>query len=179
MIQVLVVVDYQKDFVEGSLGFDKAKKLDGIIAEKIRAHHPNPVFYTLDTHDDDYLKTQEGKNLPVIHCLKGSKGHEVYGETKIALEEVKAQPLEKYSFGITPQELQEQCFDYYFDEIKSIEVVGVVTNICVLSNVVILKTLYPEAEIMLDAKACASFDESLHEKALDVMEGLQVTILNR
>ena len=179
MVKVLIVIDYQKDFVDGSLGFPKAEELDPIIARKVRAHHPNPVFYTLDTHDEDYLDTQEGEKLPVPHCIKGTEGHKIYGETKEALEDVKAIPLEKFSFGITPQGLQEQCFDYYFDEISSIEVVGVVTNICVLSNVIILKTMYPETEIIVDAEGCASFDEELHEKTLDVLEGMQVVVRTR
>ncbi len=177
--KVLMVIDYQNDFVTGSLGFKEAEELESKICEKIISYKGHQVFYTLDTHDDEYLESLEGESLPVEHCIKGTEGHKVYGKTKTCLHEVRAQPLEKRSFGIHPQELHEQCFDFYEDELESIELVGVVTNICVLSNAIILKTLYPEVKLIVDAKACASPDRELHEKALDVLEGLFVTILNR
>jgi len=177
--KVLVVVDYQQDFVTGSLGFKAAEELDSIICEKIKHYKENQVFYTLDTHDEEYLETFEGKSLPIQHCIKGTEGHKVFGNTKACLDEVRAQPLEKRSFGIHHQELHEQCFDFYEDELESIELVGVVTNICVISNAIVLKTMYPEVKIIVDAKACASPDRDLHDKALDILEGLHITVINR
>lgn len=177
--KVLVVIDYQRDFVIGSLGFKEAEKLDSIICEKIRSYKENQVFYTLDTHGEHYLESLEGKSLPIQHCIKGTEGHKVYGNTKTCLEEVRAQPLEKRSFGIHPQELHEQCFDFYEDELESIELIGVVTNICVISNAIVLKTMYPEVRIIVDAKACASPNRDLHEKALDVLSGLHIQVINR
>lgn len=178
-LKVLVVIDYQNDFVAGSLGFEEAEELDSLICDKIFDYKDHQVFYTLDTHDEEYLESTEGKALPVEHCIKGTKGHEIYGRVKKCLHDVKAKSLEKRSFGIHPQELHEQGFDFYEDEVESIELVGVVTNICVLSNAVVLKTLYPEARIIVDARACASEDQDLHEKALDVLEGLFVEVINR
>ncbi len=177
--KVLVVIDYQQDFVTGSLGFNEAEKLDSIICEKIVSYKDHQVFYTLDTHDEEYLESLEGESLPIEHCIKGTKGHEVYGKTKRCLDEVRAQPLEKRSFGIHPQELHEQCFDFYEDELESIELVGVVTNICVISNAIVLRTMYPEVKIIVDSNATASPDRELHEKALDVLEGLHITVINR
>ena len=177
--KVLVVVDYQQDFVIGSLGFKKAEELDSIICDKIKRYKDHQIFYTLDTHGDEYLKSQEGKSLPIKHCIKGTEGHKVFGETRTCLHEARAQPLEKRSFGIHPQELHEQCFDFYEDELESIELVGIATNICLISNAIVLKTLYPEVQIIVDAKACASPDQDLHNKALDVLEGLQVVVINR
>lgn len=177
--KVLVVIDYQRDFVTGSLGFEEAKKLDRLICDKILSYKDQQVFYTLDTHDEEYLESLEGSALPIKHCIKGTKGHEVYGSTKACLNQVRAQPLEKSSFGIHPQELHEQCFDFYEDELESIELIGVVTNICVISNAIILKTLYPEVPIIVDASVCASPDQELHEKALDVLTGLHIKVINR
>ncbi len=177
--KVLVVIDYQRDFVTGSLGFDEAKDLDPLICEKILSYKNHQVFYTLDTHDEEYLESLEGTSLPIEHCIKGTEGHKVYGKAKTCLDKVRAQPLEKRSFGIHPQELHEQCFDFYEDELESIELVGVVTNICVISNAIMLKTLYPEVPIIVDASACASPNPELHEKALDVLAGLHVNVINR
>ena len=96
--KVLIVIDYQKDFVMGSLGFTEAKELDSVICKKIKSYKNHQVFYTLDTHDEDYLESLEGDSLPIEHCIKGTEGHKVYGNTKICLNEVGAQPLEKRSF---------------------------------------------------------------------------------
>jgi nicotinamidase-related amidase len=143
-------------------------------------NHDGPVIYTLDTHPDNYLDTREGRALPVDHCIKGTEGWEVFGETKKALIKTGAKGLEKRSFGLAPQELavlkdelfQKDCF-------KEIELVGLVTNICIISNAVIFQAAYPEAQIVVDGALCASFDRELHEKTLDVLTGLQVRVLNR
>ena len=100
MSSYLFVIDYQNDFVDGALGFPGAEKLDGKIAEKIRAYGPGRVFFTRDTHGPDYLSTREGQNLPVPHCLRGSHGWQVYGETARALEQVGAKAIDKVSFGM-------------------------------------------------------------------------------
>lgn len=179
MSKLLVVVDYQKDFVDGSLGFPGAEKLDEGIAAKVMSHD-GPVIYTLDTHPDNYLDTREGRALPVDHCIKGTEGWEVFGETKKALTQVGAKGIEKRSFGLSPQELAVLKEDFFrhnsFDEIK---LVGLVTNICVISNAVIFQAAYPDAQIVVDGALCASFNRELHEKTLDVLEGLQVRVQNR
>ena len=177
MNRYLFVIDYQNDFVDGALGFPGAEKLDAKIAAKVRAYGKGHVLFTRDTHFQNYLDTREGRNLPVVHCVKGSQGWQVYGETAKALAEVEAPAIDKLSFGMdvtdpaTSAVLPEQA-----DEI---ELVGLVSNICVVSNAVVLQSRYPEATIVVDAACTASFDKDLNEKVLDVLQGLQVKVINR
>lgn len=170
----LIVVDYQKDFVDGSLGFEKAVTLDQGIAEKIRLYHSrgDDVMFTLDTHNDDYPATQEGKNLPVPHCIAGTPGHQLFGETATCRQK-QDMVFFKPSFG----SLELTCY-LRTHPYQEIELVGVVTNICVISNAVLCKAALPEARVSVDASLCASNDEALHEKALDVMRGLQINVTN-
>ena len=177
MQRYLFVIDYQKDFVDGALGFPGAEKLDEKIAEKVRSYGKGRVLFTRDTHFEDYLNTREGKNLPVVHCVKGTDGWQVYGETAAALADVEAPGIDKLVFGMdvtdpaTAAVLPESA-----DEI---ELVGLVSNICVVSNAVVLQSKYPEATIVVDAACTDSFDKSLHEKVLDVLEGFQVKVISR
>ena len=177
MNRYLFVIDYQNDFVDGALGFSGAELLDEKIAAKVRAYGKGHVLFTRDTHFENYLTTREGKNLPVEHCIKGSHGWRLYGETAKALEEVEAPGIDKLVFGMdvtdpaTAAVLPESA-----DEI---ELVGLVSNICVVSNAVVLQSKYPEATIVVDAACTDSFDKSLHEKVLDVLEGFQVKVINR
>jgi len=177
MERYLFVIDYQNDFVDGALGFPGAEKLDGAIAAKVRAYGKGRVLFTRDTHFENYLQTREGKNLPVVHCVKGSHGWQVYGETAKALEEVEAAAIDKLVFGMdvtdpaTAAVLPETA-----DEI---ELVGLVSNICVVSNAVVLQSKYPEATITVDASCTDSFDKTLHQKVLDVLEGFQVKVTGR
>lgn len=177
MEKYLFVIDYQNDFVDGALGFPGAEKLDAAIAAKVRAYGKGRVLFTRDTHFENYLDTREGRNLPVIHCVKGTKGWQVYGETAKALEEVEAKAIDKLVFGMdvtdpaTAAVLPEKA-----DEI---ELVGLVSNICVVSNAVVLQSKYPEATITVDASCTDSFDKTLHEKVLDVLSGFQVKVINR
>ena len=176
MKKILLVVDYQVDFMSGALGFAGAELLDRPIAEKIKEYGKGNVFYTLDTHFDNYLDTKEGKNLPVPHCIKGTAGWEVYGETKQALFDADAVCIEKRSFGI---DLTDETLSKLPRAVDSVEIVGLVSNICVISNAVILNTLYSDAEITVDAALTASFDDMLNKEALDVMSGLQINVINR
>lgn len=177
MERYLFVIDYQVDFVDGALGFPGAEKLDRSIAEKILSYGPGRVYFTRDTHFEDYLQTREGRNLPVVHCVRGTPGWQVYGQTAQALAQVGAVAIDKRSFGMdvsdpaTAAVLPERA-----DEI---ELVGLVSNICVVSNAVTLQSKYPQATIIVDAACTDSFDKGLHEKVLDVLQGLQVKVLNR
>ena len=177
MNRYLFVIDYQNDFVDGALGFPGAEKLDEKIAAKVRSYGKGKVLFTRDTHFENYLETREGKNLPVVHCIKGSEGWQVYGETAKALAEVEAPGIDKLVFGMdvtdpaTAAVLPESA-----DEI---ELVGLVSNICVVSNAVVLQSKYPEATIIVDAACTDSFDKSLNEKVLDVLTGFQVKVINR
>ena len=174
MQKLLIVVDYQKDFVSGALGFAGAEKLDAVIAAKIRAYRAEgaEIVLTLDTHGEDYDSTQEGQKLPVPHCIRETDGWRLYGETCALLEDCRA--FEKPTFGSA------QLFDYLRgSDFGQIELCGLVSNICVLSNAVLAKTALPEAEIIVDAAATSAADAAMNEKALDVLEGIQVTVLNR
>lgn len=174
MSKLLIVVDYQNDFVDGTLGFPGAEDIHGPICNKVLMyqHAGNAVVFTKDTHLPEYLSTQEGNNLPVMHCVKGTRGHDLYGD----LEALSAgcPVFEKPTFGSA------DLFDYLrSSSFESVELVGLVSNICVLSNAVLSKTALPEALIIVDAACTGSYDKVLHNKALDVLSGIQVTVTNR
>ena len=177
MNRYLFVIDYQNDFVDGALGFPGAEKLDAAIAAKVRAYGEGKVLFTRDTHFENYLDTREGRNLPVVHCVKGTPGWEVYGETAKALAEVGAKAIDKLVFGMDVTDAATAAvLPEFADEI---ELVGLVSNICVVSNAVVLQSRYPEATIIVDAACTDSFDKGLHEKVLDVLAGFQVKVVNR
>lgn len=175
MKKLLVVVDYQKDFVDGALGFPGAEKLEGPICEKIERYNKNgwDVAFTYDTHGADYLKTQEGRKLPVPHCVKGSDGWRLYGR----VEQYRTQTtpcFEKPAFG--SMELAGYAAEQGYEEV---ELCGLVSSICVISNAVLVKAALPEARVTVDARCTGGGDRALHEKALDVMSGLQIEVVNR
>ena len=177
MKKILVVVDMQNDFIDGALGTKEAEQIVEPVMHKIKEYNTGNIYATRDTHGEDYLSTQEGKNLPVEHCIKGTHGWQVYGETAKALAEMDAKAIDKLVFGMdvtdpaTAAVLPETA-----DEI---ELVGLVSNICVVSNAVVLQSKYPEATIIVDAACTDSFDKTLHEKVLDVLSGFQVKVINR
>ena len=178
MKKLLVIIDYQNDFVDGALGFDGAELLDERIAARIReykkaGHH---VVFTRDTHTENYLDTLEGKLLPVVHCVNGTHGHDIYGETKKSLAEAGAEGFNKESFGL---KINDEIRSRLPKEVDEIEIAGLVSNICVISNAVIFRTEYPQARIIVDAQLTDSFDKTLNDKTLDVLEGLQVKVINR
>lgn len=172
MKKCLIVVDYQNDFVSGSLGFTDASILENPIAEKIRQYRTagDEVIFTFDTHEADYLEKQEGKNLPIIHCLRGTTGHELYGQVAELI-----QPSDKrfYKKTFGSDELYQYLKSEHFE---SIELVGVVSNICVISNAVLAKTAQPETLILVDSSCTASNDNDLNQAALAVMRSLQIQI---
>ena len=177
MNRYLFVIDYQNDFVDGALGFPGAEKLDEKIAAKVRSYGEGHVLFTRDTHFENYLDTREGRNLPVVHCVKGTPGWECYGETARALAEVKAPAIDKLVFGM---DVSDPAVAAVLPEsADEIELVGLVSNICVVSNAVVLQSKYPEATIIVDASCTDSFDKALHEKVLDVLAGFQVKVVGR
>ena len=174
MKKLLIVVDYQNVFVDGSFGFEDGLKISKTIKEKILKYLDNndDVIYTLDTHFEDYLNTFEGKNLPVIHCLKDSFGHKVYKECDFTDKAIKI--FEKPTFPSL------ELANYLKDkEYQDIELCGLVSNICVLSNAIMVKSALPNANIVIDAFATDSFDKELQSKAFDVLEGLHIKVINR
>lgn len=185
MKRLLVVVDYQNDFVDGSLGFPGAEKLAKPIADKIAAYREagDEVVFTLDTHRRDYLQTQEGRNLPVEHCIEGTPGHDLYGAVADAARPSDA-VFYKPTFGSAEffercRQSQRAADSMGLQPFSSIEIVGLVSNICVISNAVLAKTACPEVPVIVDAACTASHDADLHEKVFDVMEGLQIQVINR
>lgn len=173
MKKLLIVVDYQKDFVNGSLGFAKAKSIEDNIVNKINTYRNNgdEIVFTYDTHFENYLDTYEGKNLPVPHCIENTDGHKLYG--KVAeLKNEDDRCFYKNTFG------SKDLFLYLLDNNYSqIELCGVVTNICVISNAVVAKTALSEIDIIVDKKCVASNDENLENDAFSIMENLHITVI--
>jgi nicotinamidase/pyrazinamidase len=179
MNSCLIVVDYQNDFVTGSLGFPKAAALEDYLVAQLdwALARDWDIYLTQDTHEEeDYAQTQEGRRLPIGHCFAGSWGHALYGKVGAwAVEHEGDYTLvEKPQFGST--RLAHLLSAGGYDEIR---LMGVVTNICVLSNAVLIKAMLPETRITIDAAGCASNDDRLHEETLDVLAGLQMDVLNR
>ncbi|KAI3345681.1 cysteine hydrolase [Clostridium botulinum] len=177
MKKLLVVIDYQNDFVNGALGFKKAESLEDGIYNKVKDYLDNgdKVIFTYDTHYENYLNTREGKNLPVPHCYIGTKGHKLYGRLEEFKDVKNTFHYNKEAFGIAPKDMIRLSEEIGLD-IDEIEFVGVVSNMCVISNVVTFQAQYVNAELTVDGSLCASFDDDLHEKALEVIESLQVKV---
>lgn len=169
MKSLLVVVDMQKDFIDGSLGTGEAVKIVGNVAEKIRGAKAEgtDVVFTYDTHLENYLETQEGKKLPVVHCVKGTPGWEL----DEALQEFEGKTFEKPTFG--SRELAQWAADEGYDRI---ELVGLCTDICVISNALLLKAYLPESVIAVDASCCAGVTPESHKNALEAMKMCQIEV---
>ncbi|MBO6041233.1 MAG: cysteine hydrolase [Oscillospiraceae bacterium] len=175
MKHFLVVVDMQKDFVDGALGSPEAVAIVPAAAEKIRSFD-GEIFVTYDTHFDDYLTTEEGKHLPVPHCLYGTCGWELDAAIGEVVEEIPHFKMQKYTFGSTS--LPHLILEVADGDDFSIELIGLCTDICVVSNALILKAEFPEAPISVDASCCAGVTPALHEAALLTMQSCQITVTN-
>ncbi len=171
MKKVLVVVDYQNDFVDGSLATVGGKEVyNGVLSlVKEFLDAKNTIIATLDTHDDSYLSTQEGKKLPIKHCIKGTVGHELYGDLKKLQNDMIC--LEKTTFGsldLASILKGMKATDIYF--------CGLVTDICIISNVVIAKTACPDAKVTVYQNLTEGLNIQKKQSAFDVMESLQVNV---
>ena len=175
MKEFLVVVDMQKDFVDGSLGTAEAQAIVPRVAETIR-RFDGRVFVTLDTHGTDYLSTSEGRHLPVAHCIKGTPGWQLDGAIAAALEGKDVVVLEKPTFGSL--ELVEQLRRAANGEAFAVTLVGLCTDICVVSNALLLKAAMPEAPITVDASCCAGVTPESHRHALETMKSCQIRVIN-
>lgn len=171
MSKLLVVVDMQVDFTTGALGSREADRITGNVQEKVEAELSagTRVVFTKDTHQENYLTTQEGKHLPVVHCIKGTEGWELIPELKKYEESCSV--FEKGTFGSI--ELAEYMSQNAFTEI---ELIGVCTDICVISNALLAKAAVPEAEISVDASCCAGVTPESHHTALEAMKMCQITV---
>lgn len=168
MKKAIVVVDMQNDFVDGSLGTPEAQAMLPRLVKKLEREDDSRLFFTLDTHSADYLDTQEGKKLPVKHCIKPEHGWEIVPSLKPFVEKA-AGVVEKPSFGSTNlPELLADC--------NPIELVGLCTDICVISNALIIKAFYPEKQVLVDGACCAGVTPKSHENALASMKMCQIEI---
>ena len=174
MKQFLVVVDMQKDFVDGALGTPEAEAIIPASIEKIR-NFDGDLFVTYDTHFEDYLSTAEGRKLPVPHCIYGTPGWELDSRIGDVIEELPHYKVQKYTFGSTTLPLL--MTEVADGEDFSIELIGLCTDICVVSNALLLKAHFPEAPISVDSKCCAGVTPELHEAALKTMQSCQITVL--
>lgn len=171
MKKLLIIVDYQNDFVDGALGFEGAETLEEKILERVLTFEKNKddIVFTLDTHQKDYLETMEGKKLPIPHCLEGSKGHEVYGRLKKYADKYPAFKKETFGSKELARYLESHKYDY-------VELVGLVSNICVFTNAVIAKTILPNAEIVVLKDCTGSNDLDIQEKSFAVLENLHIEV---
>ena len=172
MQDVLLVVDMQNDFIDGALGSADAQAIVPKVAEKIKSFQGR-VLCTRDTHDQEYLKTQEGVRLPVPHCVRDTHGWKLHPEIEGCVHET---PIDKPAFGsIAVGQLLRAASKE--EPIRSVTLVGLCTDICVISNAFLLKAFLPESEIIVDASCCAGVSRESHQTALDAMRACQITII--
>ena len=171
-MKILVVVDMQNDFIDQALGTKEADMIVENVAAKIKGFD-GKVIYTKDTHQDNYLDTQEGKNLPVKHCIKGSEGWQISSLLPVKEDDV---ILEKPTFGSKQLGLylEEIAKD---NDIEQIEVIGLCTDICVISNALLIKAFLPEVKIVVDSSCCAGVTPESHRNALEAMKMCQIQIV--
>ena len=169
-MKLLIVVDMQNDFIDGALGTPEAIAIVPYVKQLIE-NFEGKVLFTRDTHFDNYMDTQEGKNLPVKHCIQGTAGWQIHPELE-ALRKTEA--IDKLTFGASalPEILAGE------EQIESITFIGLCTDICVISNVMLTKAFFPEVPLFVDAKACAGVTPQSHKNALEAMKVCQVTIVN-
>lgn len=171
MKNVLIVVDVQNDFVDGALGSKEAQAIIPDVKAKIEkyAKYGREILFTRDSHDGDYLYTSEGRKLPIKHCIIGTRGHRIVD----GLETHNSRHIDKQTFGYTG-------WDEVLDMLgnpDSIEMIGLDTDICVVANALIIKTLRPDIEITVDASCCAGSTPEKHKAALEVMKSCQIDVI--
>ncbi|MCL2438514.1 MAG: cysteine hydrolase [Coriobacteriia bacterium] len=184
MYKVLIVVDMQKDFIDGSLGTDEAVAIVNKVAKRIADSKGELVLFTKDTHGADYLDTPEGKKLPVVHCVEGTEGWQINDRVMnawrgnvdtIVLDELQENTFTKPVFGSVDLVL---FLEQHANEISEIEILGLCTDICVVSNALMIKNTLPDIEIKVNAACCAGVTPQSHQEALNTMQMCQVTIIN-
>ena len=167
-MKVLCVIDMQNDFIDGALGSKEAEDIVDNVKRKIELYRKNgdTVIFTRDTHTEDYMNTQEGKNLPVPHCIKGSFGWEISPKLDIASDKI----IDKPTFGSF------ELTDYIssLSDVEEIELVGLCTDICVISNAMLLKAKLTETPIKVDSSCCAGVTPESHQNALSSMKMCQI-----
>ena len=169
-MKILVVVDMQRDFIDGALGTPEAVAIVPYVKQVIE-RFDGKVFFTRDTHFANYMDTQEGKNLPVKHCIKDTPGWEIHPDLE-ALRKTDA--IDKLTFGSSelPKILARK------ENIESITFIGLCTDICVISNAMVTKAFFPEIPLIVDARACAGVTPQRHKNALEAMKMCQIAVVN-
>ena len=170
MSKILIVVDMQNDFIDGALGTKEAASIVPYVKDIIESFD-GKVYFTRDTHFENYMQTQEGANLPVPHCIKDTDGWQIRAELD-ALRKTEA--IDKLTFGSSA------LVDVLKAEkdIESITFVGLCTDICVISNAMVVKAFFPEVPLIVDAKGCAGVSPESHQRALEAMKVCQIKIIN-
>ncbi len=173
MRKILCVIDMQNDFITGTLGTKEAEGILENVRGKMATYDKKDIVATQDTHNTNYLNTQEGINLPIEHCIKGSEGWAIHSALQPFL--LAEQIFEKNTFG------SEQLADFlkaeYEKEAFVLEMLGLCTDICVVSNALLCKAKIPELKIVVDGACCAGVTPESHEKALDIMRMCQINIV--
>lgn len=176
MKKLLVVVDFQNDFIDGALGTPEAEAIVPNVIDKVK-NWDGDIWFTADTHDKDYMNTNEGKHLPVIHCVENTNGWELRKEVaEIAREKLGNVDLaevtyKKATFGSTALAMNIQFYDYDY-----VEFIGLCTDICVASNAIMLKAFCPEIKIVVDPTCCAGVTPETHTAALTTMQMCQIDV---
>ena len=172
MRKILLVIDMQNDFINGALGTSEAEAIVDRVAEEIREYPVGDVIATRDTHTEDYLNTQEGRKLPVVHCVKGTSGWELHPQIADALKN--AVVVDKPTFGSRKlAEMLEKLAE--LDELD-VTLVGLCTDICVVSNALLIKAFLPETPVRVLADCCAGVTPESHQAVLDTMRMCQIEI---
>ena len=173
MKRILIVVDMQKDFVDGALGSKEAAAIVPAVVKKIN-EFDGEIFVTYDTHYDNYMETAEGKKLPVPHCIKNTDGWRLNADVENALKAKRYTPVEKNTFGSVdlPGLIREAVGTEQF----TVELIGLCTDICVVSNALLVKANFPEMPIAVDAACCAGVTPEKHEAALETMRSCQIDV---
>ena len=164
----LIVIDMQNDFVTGVLGSEEAVEILPNVKQRIETHikNGNRVIFTRDTHGDNYLDTNEGKHLPVPHCIKNTHGWEIVK----GIDHPECEHIDKPTFGY-------KDWESVIKDCNQIEIIGVCTDICVICNALILKTYYPDVEITVNTHCCAGLTPERHKAAIEVLKSCQINVL--
>lgn len=173
MTKILIVVDMQNDFITGALGTKEAVAIVPYVKEVVE-NFDGKVFFTRDTHFDNYLETQEGKNLPVPHCIQWTEGWQIHPELEVLR---KTDAVDKLTFG-SKDLIEVLKREEEIEKIDEITFVGLCTDICVISNIMVVKAFYPEIPLIVDAKGCAGVTVQSHLNALEAMKMCQVKVVN-
>ncbi len=175
-MKVFIVIDMQNDFISGALGNPETLAVVEPMAERVKEviAEGTEILYTLDTHFENYSDTQEGRNLPVPHCIKGTEGHKLIPELREIIND-ESRAVEKIIFG--SKELPQRVMDICGGVPDEIELAGVCTDICVISNAMILKAFFPETKIIVNSRCCAGVTPESHNRALEAMKMCQITVI--